>query len=147
MQYWLFCKEVMILKGLTIYLKYKLIKNMSFVKSMPKVLIIIFLFIVFAIPIPVSLISIPFSLINIVTIFVSGEGGMNWSKTIADIGLLGAAIFLFVMILFGIYPLTYVTSLVLTVANKKLLLLSFLPLVHCIIACLLYLLVKYLENH
>ena len=115
-------------------------------KFILNLLIIILLFAVFAIPIPVSVISIPFSLINIVTIFVSGEGGMDWAKMIQDSGLFGAAVFLLVMILFGVYPITYVVSLVLTILNKKLLLLSFLPLVHVIAAGALYLLSNWLQK-
>ena len=74
-----------------------------------------------ALPIPVSFVSIPFSLITVTE--------QNVEKMM-EISLGYTVFFLATMILAGLYAITWIASLLLTIKTKKLSILTFLPLIH-----------------
>lgn len=86
---------------------------------------IIILFIVFALPIPFSLISWIGTLISVANISM-----MNWSDFSQSIQGLVALI---TMLLAGTYLVTYIISLCATLKIKKISLISFIPMLHIIL--------------
>jgi len=99
----------------------------------------ILLFVLFAVPIPLSLLTIPFSLINFVGIFIGESETKGWTVDVI--------FFIIVMILAGTYSITYVLSLIITLKTKILSSLSFLPVAHIIITFLLYALTEWLQKN
>lgn len=83
---------------------------------------IIIMFVFFAFPIPVSLISWIGTIISVANI-----GMVEWSKLRES---LQALIALVTMLLAGTYLFTYIISLGKTLKNKKISWVSFLPVVH-----------------
>lgn len=77
-----------------------------------------FLMVLQALPIPVTLFSVPFSLITAGNIEIMMEISLGYTVC-----------FLATMILAGTYTVTYIVSLALTVKTKKLSILTFLPLI------------------
>lgn len=86
---------------------------------------IITLFIFFALPIPISLVSWIGTIISVADI-----GMMNLSKVSDYIQLL---VGLITMLIAGTYLGTYIISLNKTLKNKKISLISFLPMLHIIL--------------
>lgn len=86
---------------------------------------IIILFIFFALPIPLSLISWIGTLISVANI-----GMINWSVFSQFIQGLVSVI---TMLLAGTYLVTYIISLSVTLKNKNISLISFLPLLHIVL--------------
>ncbi len=84
---------------------------------------VIVLYVLQAIPIPFSLISILGSIISLANI------GMVESTTLAIVSFLA-------MFLADTYTITYVVSFVVTVIKKKVKFYSFLPVIHLIVAVL-----------
>lgn len=91
---------------------------------------IIILFIIFALPTPLSLISWIGTLIAIANI-----GMTNWSEFSQCIQ---ALIALITMLLAGTYLVTYIISLNATLKNKKISLFSFLPMLHVTLFSIFY---------
>lgn len=86
---------------------------------------IVILFIFFALPTPLSLISWIGTLISVANI-----GMTNWSEFSQCIQGLVALI---TMLLAGTYLVTYIISLGATLKNKKISLISFLPMLHIVL--------------
>lgn len=78
-----------------------------------------------ALPVPVTLFSVPFSMISMANINAMKETSTFY-----------AAFFVLTMVLFGAYTLTYALSIFLTVKRKKLCIFTFLPLIHLFVAIL-----------
>ena len=106
---------------------------------MGKNFISIILFIILAIPIPLSLLSIPFS-------FISGIGELQligkstWLETIKSL------LFLLLMLLTGTYSISYIFVLKETLILKKLTQLIIIPVAHISLCFLLYYCVEWLEK-
>ena len=115
-------------------------------KNIADKLITIVIFLLFAIPIPVSLVSIPFSLINIGSIFIPEHEGINSLKGFNNIEIIEMILFIIVMILAGAYSITYIISLIITLKRKAISLLTFLPILHFTLFGILFLLVNYLAK-
>ena len=97
------------------------------------------LFIVLAIPIPLSLFSIPFSVISIGTL-----RGISNSGSIKVV--INSILFLLVMILAGTYIVSYVCAFVVTIKSEVISRLIFLPVIHIFVFIVLYLLVDWHEK-
>ena len=92
------------------------------------------LFILFALPIPISLLSLPWTLMAIFSIDFTYSGNPN--------GFISNLLFLFVMLLGGNYLITYIISIILTRKARRLSALSFLPVIHGLLFYLLYSIAK-----
>ena len=103
------------------------------------VLLTTVLFIVLAIPIPLSLFSIPYSLISI---------GMfkGIANPVSIKVVINSILFLLVMILAGTYIVSYVCAFVVTIKSKVISRLIFLPVIHIFVFIVLYLLVDWHEK-
>lgn len=88
---------------------------------------VIILFVIFALPIPFSLITILGSLISLANIFMADS-------------ILEAIILIVIMLLPGTYSISYIVSLNLTINKKKIGIYSFIPIVHLAVVALIFLL-------
>ncbi len=97
--------------------------------------LIVFLFILFAIPIPIAVLG---SLLTLLWFISSVIKGASFVETL--MALLG-------VIIGGTYIVTYIYSLIRTREHKRISFKTFLPVCHCLIACLFLLLLTPVGNH
>jgi len=93
--------------------------------NMKNKLFVTVLFVVLALPIPISLITILGSIISIANI---GMAENNLSVVIPIITMLLAAT----------YTITYIISLLITIKNKKINMCSFFPIMHLVVTALFF---------
>ncbi len=87
---------------------------------------VIILFVIFALPIPLSLITILGSVISLANLFMADS-------------ILEAIVTSVVMLLPGAYSISYIVSLNLTINKKKIGIYSFIPIVHLAVVALIFL--------
>jgi len=99
-----------------------------------KKFLVVLVYIILAIPVPVSLISIIGSLVSFASI------GMAESFAEVIVPLLA-------MFLAGTYSISYFISLLYTITKKKVHFLSFLPMIHLVVTALSFALWSYFDYH
>ena len=109
------------------------IENIALFKNKP---IITVLFILLALPIPLSLIT------WIATIMAIASPPQEKTFIVIIVSIIS----LIAMLLAGTYPISYIVALIHTIAKKKLSLLSFLPIIHVIVFCLFFLSWYWVDN-
>jgi hypothetical protein len=110
-----------------------------YLRTPRKSLLIVFLFTILAIPVPISLSTIPFTLISLGTkdVWLEIIRPENTKELIDSILTL---LTFFAMILAGTYIVTYLCTLIVTIKHKKYSRLIFLPVIH-ILFVIIFLLV------
>ena len=129
---------VLLLLFLGIYARVKNLKNEEIGSSdtLGQLIVIVILFALYTIPILPSLVSVPFSLI----LWVGMPMQTTWDQFLAiDLGMFVEVVLFFIAtLLAGTYLFTYVISLGITLKAKKIVLPSFLPVVHIVLFFVFY---------